>query len=310
MKHRLQDPPKNGSNEPTLPVKHSVWLWRRSRQREKKVSVFSAASLFFLPRPSRHRRSSCRRPRTGRRRTSHAFRSSAIDRRMLVLRGGTLIDGTGARPSRTPSWRQGDRIVDAGSSSRVQALAGARTFRQVSSFRTHRPPSALHAGGATISTLPAPMRVGYPGMLSSSAARGGIAVRDMGTRNDLALLKEAVDRKMIEGPRIFWSGQLSPPRRPRRRDHLDRDRPAARRRQSRIGRHRPDDRRCGAEQIRNGADWIKVTAPYSKKSPRRSTKRTCASVAPTLSAVRGHGGGSRPRLGRAPSRHLRRRHRS
>ncbi len=99
---------------------------------------------------------------------------------------------------------------------------------------------------------------------------GGItAVRDVGTRNDVALkLKEAVERKMIDGPRIFWSGQLIASR----GGHGDETTSTAtgRPRSADEARVRiatgPDDWRLAVrEQIRNGADWIKITAPYSKE---------------------------------------------
>jgi imidazolonepropionase-like amidohydrolase len=196
---------------------------------------------------------------------------------VLVLRGGTLIDGTGAAPvANAVVVMQGDRILDAGSSSRVQPPAGARvvsveglyvvpglidlhlhfTQQRGDDFGRYRDSDAASA---------------IRGMLLiDQLLDGGItAVRDMGTRNDLALkLKEAVERRMIQGPRIFWSGQLIASR----GGHGDETTSTATGRPRAADEARvriatgPDDWRLAVrEQIRNGADWIKITAPYSRE---------------------------------------------
>jgi imidazolonepropionase-like amidohydrolase len=195
---------------------------------------------------------------------------------VLVLRGGTLIDGTGAAPvPNAVVVIQGDRILDAGAAFAVRAPAGARTVsveglyvvpglidlhlhftqQREDDFSRYRDSDAAAAIRGVL--------------LLKQLLDGGItAVRDMGTRNDLALkIKEAVERKMIEGPRVFWSGQLIASR----GGHGDETTSTA------TGRPRaaddtrvrvatgPDDWRLAVrEQIRNHADWIKITAPYTK----------------------------------------------
>ena len=171
---------------------------------------------------------------------------------------------------------QGDRIVDAGPSSRVQAPAGARTVsveglyivpglidlhihftqQRGDDFGKYRDSDAA----STIRGM----------LLLEQLLDGGItAVRDVGTRNDVALkLKEGVDRRMIQGPRVFWSGQLIASR----GGHGDETTATATGRPRAADEARvrvatgPDDWRLAVrEQIRNGADWIKITAPYSRE---------------------------------------------
>jgi imidazolonepropionase-like amidohydrolase len=194
---------------------------------------------------------------------------------LLVLQGGTLIDGTGAAPvTDAVVVLQGDRVLDAGPSSRVRPPAGARvlsvsglyvvpglidlhihfTQQREDDFSRYRDSDAASA---------------IRGMLLlEQLLDGGItAVRDVGTRNDLALkFKEAVDRKMVEGPRVFWSGLLIASR----GGHADETTATATGRPRATDEARvrvangPDDWRLAVrEQIRNGADWIKITAPYS-----------------------------------------------
>jgi imidazolonepropionase-like amidohydrolase len=195
---------------------------------------------------------------------------------ILVLQGGTLIDGTGAAPvTDAVVVLQGDRVLDAGPSSRVRPPAGARvvsvaglyvvpglidlhlhfTKQRDDDFSRYRDSDAASAIRGVL--------------LLEQLLDGGItAVRDMGTRNDLALkIKEAVERRMIEGPRVFWSGLLIASR----GGHADETtatatgRPrAADEARVRVATGADDWRLAVREQIRNGADWIKVTAPYSR----------------------------------------------
>jgi imidazolonepropionase-like amidohydrolase len=195
---------------------------------------------------------------------------------ILVLQGGTLIDGTGAAPvTDAVVVLQGDRVLDAGPSSRVRPPAGARvvsvaglyvvpglidlhlhfTQQRDDDFSRYRDSDAASAIRGVL--------------LLEQLLDGGItAVRDMGTRNDLALkIKEAVERRMIEGPRVFWSGLLIASR----GGHADETtatatgRPrAADEARVRVATGADDWRLAVREQIRNGADWIKVTAPYSR----------------------------------------------
>lgn len=99
---------------------------------------------------------------------------------------------------------------------------------------------------------------------------GITAVRDVGTNNDVALrLKEAVQRGMVDGPRVLWSGQMIAARgghgneitstatgRPKSLHDDSRKRVA----------NGPWDWRLAVrEQVRMHADWIKMTAPYTRE---------------------------------------------
>jgi imidazolonepropionase-like amidohydrolase len=194
---------------------------------------------------------------------------------VLVLQGGTLIDGTGAAPVEgAVVVLQGDRVLEAGPASRVRPPTGARvvsvaglyvvpglidlhlhfTQQRDDDFSRYRDSDAASAIRGVL--------------LLEQLLDGGItAVRDVGTRNDLALkLKEAVERRMIPGPRVFWSGLLIASR----GGHADETTATATGRPRAADEARvriatgPDDWRLAVrEQIRNGADWIKITAPYS-----------------------------------------------
>ena len=100
---------------------------------------------------------------------------------------------------------------------------------------------------------------------------GGItAVRNVGTNNDVALkLKEAVERGMVDGPRVFWSGKIIAAR----GGHGDettstatgRPRSTGPKDNVRVATGADDWRLAVREQIRNHADWIKITAPYTRE---------------------------------------------
>ncbi len=100
---------------------------------------------------------------------------------------------------------------------------------------------------------------------------GGItAVRDVGTSNDVALkLKEAVERQLLDGPRVFWSGKIIAAR----GGHGDettstatgRPRSTGPKPNRRVANGADDWRLAVREQIRNHADWIKITAPYTRE---------------------------------------------
>ncbi len=99
---------------------------------------------------------------------------------------------------------------------------------------------------------------------------GVTTVRDAGTRNDVALkIKEAVERRMVAGPRVLWSGQRIVTRgghgdeivsvgsgNPKSTALGDRERLAT----------GPWEWRLAVrEQIRQHADWIKLTAPATRE---------------------------------------------
>ena len=115
---------------------------------------------------------------------------------------------------------------------------------------------------------------------------GGItAVRDAGTRGDVALaIKEAVERRIFDGPRVFWSGRMVA----MRGGHSDEITETATGRPrsvetgpgTRVATGPYDWRLAVREQIRAGADWIKLTAPFTRDEVRPpSTRRTCTASA-------------------------------
>jgi imidazolonepropionase-like amidohydrolase len=198
---------------------------------------------------------------------------------VIVLQGGTLIDGTGAAPiPNAVMVMQGDRIVSVGPTGRVQLPD--RTDETIDVGGLYVVPGLidLHLhftqqrgedfGRYRDSDVAAAIRgVALLGQLLD----GGItAVRDAGTSNDVAIrIKEAVERRIFPGPRVFTSGALIASRgghsdeitqtasgRPRSLDSSARTRVAT----------GPDEWRLAVrEQIRMGADWIKLTAPYTRE---------------------------------------------
>ena len=198
---------------------------------------------------------------------------------VLVIEGGTLIDGRGGAPVENALVIiRGDRIVAAGSmgavqvpdrvDQRVQAkglyiapglidLHIHFTQQRGSDFSRYRDSDAAAAIRGTL-------------LLGQFLDAGITAVRDVGTSNDVALrIKEAVHRDLVDGPRVLWSGQLIASRgghgnevtstgtgRPRSLEDSARVRVA----------NGPWDWRLAVrEQIRMQADWIKLTAPYTRE---------------------------------------------
>lgn len=197
---------------------------------------------------------------------------------VLVLRGGTLIDGTGAEP--VPNALviiRGRHVVAAGPAGKVAVPANAArtidttglymlpglidlhmhfTQQRGDDFERYRDSPAAAAIRSTV--------------LAGQFLDGGItAVRDVGTVDDVALkMKEAVQRRIIQGPRVFWAGKLIASRgghadeitetgsgRPRSLEASGRIRVA----------NGPGDWRLAVrEQIRMGADLIKLTAPFTR----------------------------------------------
>ena len=197
---------------------------------------------------------------------------------VLVVRGGTLIDGTGADPvPNAVIVLQGNRIVDVGPAGAVRLPAKADrvidvggawilpglidlhlhfTQQRGDDFQLYRDSPAA----ATIRGV----------LLASQLIDGGITTaRDVGTLDDVALkIKEAAQRHMIDAPRVFWAGKLIGSR----GGHGDEITETASGRPRSLegsGRHRvangPADWRLAVrEQIRMGADLIKLTAPFTK----------------------------------------------
>jgi imidazolonepropionase-like amidohydrolase len=197
---------------------------------------------------------------------------------VIVLKGGTLIDGTGA--DAVPNAvvvLQGNRIVDVGPAASVRAPAKVDrvidvtgswivpglidlhvhfTQQRGDDFQLYRDSAAAAAIRGVL--------------LSAQFIDGGItAVRDVGTLDDVALkIKEASQRHMIDAPRVFWAGKLIGSR----GGHGDeitetasgRPRPTEGSGRHRVANGAGDWRLAVREQIRMGADLIKLTAPFSK----------------------------------------------
>ncbi|MDZ4729694.1 MAG: amidohydrolase family protein [Xanthomonadales bacterium] len=198
---------------------------------------------------------------------------------VVVLRGGTLILGTGSPPIENALLiSQGDRILYAGSSAGHEVPSAPHTTIDTSGLYILPGLIDLHvhmtsqrgddAGRYRDSDAAAAIRGTL--LLRQLGDAGITTIRDTGTRNDVALrLKEAIERRLISGPRILWSGQRIVIRsghgdeivgvgngRPKSLEVGDRERLA----------NGPWEWRLAVrEQIRQQADWIKITAPYTKE---------------------------------------------
>jgi imidazolonepropionase-like amidohydrolase len=206
-------------------------------------------------------------------------RVDVADAPLVVLRGGTLIDGTERAPvERAVVAFQGDRIRYAG---------------EADGFRPGVPPSQeIDTSGLYVVPGLIDLHIHFTSQRGDDAGRyrdsdaaaairgmllldqlldaGITAVRDTGTRSDVALrIKEAVERQLVAGPRVLWSGQRIVTRgghgdeivavgsgRPRSMAVGDRERLA----------NGPWEWRLAVrEQIRQHADWIKLTAPFTRE---------------------------------------------
>jgi len=202
------------------------------------------------------------------------------DDRVLVIEGGTLIDGTAdGEPTRNAVVVLGgdeiraagtaadveipddpDRVIDASGLYVLPGLIDLHihfTQQRGEDFSRYRDSDAAAAIRGTL--------------LAEQLIEAGVtAVREVGTRGDVGLkIKEAVARGMIDGPRVFWSGQLIAARgghgdeitstatgRPKSMETSARVRVAT----------GPWEWRLAVrEQIRRHADWIKLTAPYTRE---------------------------------------------
>lgn len=198
---------------------------------------------------------------------------------VLVIEGGTLIDGRGGAPvEKAVVVVRGDRILAAGPAGLVKVpdhvdhridadglfiLPGLIdlhlhfTQQRGDDFARYRDSDAAAAIRGTL-------------LLAQLLDAGITAVRDVGTSNDVALqIKEAVSRGLVDGPRVLWSGQLiastgghgneitsTGTGRPKSLEDSARVRVA----------NGPWDWRLAVrEQIRMHADWIKLTAPYTQE---------------------------------------------
>lgn len=196
---------------------------------------------------------------------------------VLVLRGGTLLPGKmGSAIANSVIVVRGDRIVSAGKSGEVEVPKNPNqvidttglfltpglidlhvhfTQYQTDDFSRYRDSEAAAAIRGTI--------------LAKQLINAGITtVRDAGTEGDVALkIKEAVERRLIRGPRVLWSGQMIATR----GGHGDEKTAVG---SGKTGGERADIRVANGpwewrlavrEQIRQQADWIKLTAPFTRE---------------------------------------------
>ncbi len=210
------------------------------------------------------------------------------DDAILVIEGGTLIDGLGGTPiENAVVIIQGDRIQAVGRRAEITLPAKIDvridasglfilpglidlhmhfTQQRGDDFSRYRDSDAAAAIRGTL-------------LLKQFLDAGITAVRDVGTRNDVALrLKEAVHRQLVDGPRILWSGKLIATRgghgdeitstatgRPRSLESNSR---------VRVANGSDDWRLAVREQFRMHADWIKLTAPFTREEVAAAVEET------------------------------------
>jgi len=196
---------------------------------------------------------------------------------ILVLKGGTLLDGRGGTPIlNAVVVLQGDRIVAAGPAGTPVPANAARTVDASGlwilpglidlhiHFTQQRGPDM-----GRYSDSPAAAAIRGTVLADQMVTAGITAARDVGTMDDVALrIKEGVDRGIIRGPRVMWSGKLIAST----GGHGDEVTSTA------TGREKPnlggdphgvdgpwEWRKAVREQVRRLADWIKISAPADKE---------------------------------------------
>lgn len=193
---------------------------------------------------------------------------------ILVVTGGTLIDGRGGAPiANAVVVTQGDRILAAGPAASTPVPANAaRTIDATGMFvmpglidlHIHFTQQRGPNMGA-YSDSPAAAAIRGTALASQLVDAGITAARDVGTMDDVALrIKEAVDRGIIRGPRVMWSGRIISST----SGHGDEVTSTATGRQkpglggASHGNNGPWEWRAAVrEQVRVLADWIKLGAP-------------------------------------------------
>lgn len=197
----------------------------------------------------------------------------------LVIRGATLLDGRGGPhvPDSVVIVR-GDRIFAAGPAAATPIPAdvgetidarGLYLMPGLIDLHIHftsqigddfgRYPDTDAAGGIRATVL------------AAKAINAGItAARDPATTGDVAFrLKEAVQRGLIPGPRIFWSGSMIAIR----GGHGDeitgtgtgRFKPDVPNTRTRVATGPWGWREAVREQVKRQTDWIKVSSPFSRE---------------------------------------------
>ncbi|AKM08477.1 amidohydrolase family protein [Pelagerythrobacter marensis] len=196
---------------------------------------------------------------------------------VIVVAGGTLIDGRGGAPVENAVLvMQGDRILAAGPLSNTPLPTDAdRTIDATGLFimpglidlHIHFTQQRCHDFGH-YSDSPAAAAIRGTVLAGQLVDAGITAARDVGTVDDVALrIKEAVDRGLIAGPRVLWSGRLIAST----GGHGDEVTSTA------TGRQKPglggpsrgfngpwEWRTAVRQQVRRLADWIKLGAPADR----------------------------------------------
>ena len=198
---------------------------------------------------------------------------------LLVLQGGTLINGTGTAPITDALVAlRGDRIIYAGTAAgaqvsteegRVIDTSGLYVVPGLIDLHIHfTQQRGMDFTRYRNSDVAAAIRGVL--LLGQLADAGVTTVRDVGTSNDVALrIKEAVERRMVDGPRVLWSGNLISAR----GGHADeitstatgKPKSTATSSRVRVATGPWDWRLAVREQIRKQADWIKLTSPYTRE---------------------------------------------
>jgi imidazolonepropionase-like amidohydrolase len=197
---------------------------------------------------------------------------------IMVLKGGTLLDGrSGPAIANAVVVMQGDRIVSAGpaastpvpaSAARVIDTTGLYMMPGLIDLHIHFTQQRGDDMGK-YSDSPAAAAIRGVALADQLITAGITAVRDVGTMDDVALrIKEGVDRRIIRGPRVTWSGRIISST----GGHGDEVTSTA------TGRQKPGLggaprgfdgpwawRTAVREQVRNLADWIKLGAPADKE---------------------------------------------
>jgi imidazolonepropionase-like amidohydrolase len=198
---------------------------------------------------------------------------------VLVVRGATLIDGSGRDPlANAVLVIRGNRIADVGPAARVTIpqkvdhMIDANGLYMLPGlvdlhmhFRQQRGDDfAMYRDSEAAMAIRGVEKLGL-------YLDGGItAVRDLGGVADVAQkIQEAVARRIFPGPRVFWSGHLISSR----GGHGDEITETASGRprgletslSQRVATGPWDWRLAVREEIRRGVDVIKLTAPYDKE---------------------------------------------
>lgn len=205
-------------------------------------------------------------------------RQGVSDQSVLIV-NATVIDGTGAAARRGADVLiKGDAIIAVGPTGTLGPAA--QSARRIEAQGLYAVPGLIdlhvHFNGQRgddfsryrESESAAAIRAT---LLAGQLVRAGItSVREPGTAGDATIrLREAIERNMLEGPRIFWSGR----RIVSRGGHGDEITATASGRplgletspRSRVATGPWDWRLAVREEIRLQADWIKLTAPYARE---------------------------------------------